>query len=95
MQTQLPRSRVLRKAFDSRFSLQIKKVFAKTVEDGARTQIDCSLNPEYDDFEKFSGLYWADVKPAESSDYGKDMVLAGKLWELTERNLAQRVKSKA
>jgi hypothetical protein len=56
------------------------------------TQIDCCLNPLYDNFDKFSGKYWADSKQANSSAFGCDVDLGKKLWELTELLLSEKTK---
>jgi len=62
---------------------------AKTVEDGARTQIDCSINPEYDDVDEWSGKYWKDVAVSgDCSQHANDMEMAKKLWTFSEGILA-------
>ena len=56
----------------------------QTPEEGAQTTIYCAVSEELEDT---SGHYYMDCKEAEdqASDLSKDMKLAGKLWEQTEK----------
>ncbi|XP_045190446.2 retinol dehydrogenase 12-like isoform X3 [Mercenaria mercenaria] len=56
----------------------------KTAEEGAQTSIYCSVS---EDLEGVSGKYYVDCQEAEdqSSDLSKDMGLAKKLWEISEK----------
>ncbi|XP_045190448.2 retinol dehydrogenase 12-like isoform X5 [Mercenaria mercenaria] len=60
------------------------KLFLKTAEEGAQTSIYCSVS---EDLEGVSGKYYVDCQEAEdqSSDLSKDMGLAKKLWEISEK----------
>ncbi|XP_045190445.2 retinol dehydrogenase 12-like isoform X2 [Mercenaria mercenaria] len=62
----------------------IAACFLKTAEEGAQTSIYCSVS---EDLEGVSGKYYVDCQEAEdqSSDLSKDMGLAKKLWEISEK----------
>jgi retinol dehydrogenase-12 len=56
--------------------------FMKSVEEGARTSIDCATNPAR---AAESGLYYDDCKPKTPSRLAQDAALARKLWEESAR----------
>ncbi|TXD39628.1 SDR family oxidoreductase [Lujinxingia vulgaris] len=53
----------------------------KNVEQGAATQCYVAVHPQVD----ASGAYFADCNEAKSSSYGRDMELARRLWDESER----------
>lgn len=62
----------------------VVELFAKTSEEGAQTSIYCAVSEEV---EGVSGKYYVDCKEAEdqASDQSRDMGLAKKLWEVSEK----------
>jgi len=59
-----------------------KPLFLKSVEQGAATETYVAVHPDVADV---SGEYFADCNVAKSSRLGRDMQLASRLWEETER----------
>jgi NAD(P)-dependent dehydrogenase (short-subunit alcohol dehydrogenase family) len=61
-------------------------LFLKTVPQGAATQTWAAVHPEA---RRHSGAYFADCNVARSSALGHDDALAGRLWEESERIVAE------
>ena len=58
------------------------RIFGKTVEEGAQTQIYLAVSEEV---EGVTGLYFADCKETEPSKNAQDDVVAKKLWEVSAK----------
>ena len=58
-----------------------KPLFLKSIPQGAATQTYVAAHP---DAGRVSGEYFADCNPTETTDNGRDMQLADKLWERSE-----------
>jgi retinol dehydrogenase-12 len=56
--------------------------FMKSVQDGARTSLDCATNPAR---AAETGLYYDECAPKEPSPLAHDTALAGRLWEESAR----------
>jgi NAD(P)-dependent dehydrogenase (short-subunit alcohol dehydrogenase family) len=69
-------------AWYARPVLALFRLFSTAPEKGARTSIYLASSPEV---EGFSGGYFADEKPATSSEVSRDEELARKLWTLSEK----------
>jgi len=67
----------------SRFS----KFLAKTPYQGALTSIKVSIDPSV---KGQGGLYWVDCHIAEPSARAKDMTMASKLWDISEKLTAEK-----
>jgi WW domain-containing oxidoreductase len=63
-----------------------KPLFLKSIPQGAATQTYVAAHP---DAGKVNGEYFSDCNPAETTDNGRDMQLADKLWERTEEIVAE------
>ncbi|MDP2311971.1 MAG: SDR family NAD(P)-dependent oxidoreductase [Pseudomonadota bacterium] len=61
-------------------------LFLKTVPQGAATQVWAAAHP---DAAALNGEYLADCNVAVTSDHGRDMALAARLWETTEGIVAR------
>lgn len=75
------------KAFERAFGVVAGPIFLKTVEQGAATQVWAAVHPGA---ATLNGEYLADCNVARSSEKGRDMDLAAKLWAATEA-IAARV----
>ena len=60
----------------------LTRIFGKTVEEGAQTQIYLAVSEEV---EGVTGLYFADCKETEPSKNAQDDVVAKKLWEVSAK----------
>ena len=58
------------------------RIIGKTLEQGAQTQIYLAVSEEV---EGVTGLYFADCKETEPSEYAQDNVAAKKLWEVSAK----------
>ncbi len=56
----------------------------KTSWDGAQTSIHCAVDPM---LANHTGRYYADCRETEPIDAAKDMNMARKLWELSEKTV--------
>ena len=63
-----------------------KPLFLKSTAQGAATQTFASVHPEA---ARHNGEYFADCNPSKSSAPGRDMALAERLWEESERIVAE------
>jgi NAD(P)-dependent dehydrogenase (short-subunit alcohol dehydrogenase family) len=60
-------------------------LFMKSIPQGAATEVWAAVHP---DAAKLNGAYLADCNEAKSSPQGRDMDLAARLWEVSERKIA-------
>lgn len=64
----------------------LSPLFLKSIPEGAATQTWAAVHPDAADI---NGEYLADCNVAKTNKYGRDMTLADKLWEATERIVAE------
>jgi NAD(P)-dependent dehydrogenase (short-subunit alcohol dehydrogenase family) len=64
----------------------VEPLFLKSIPQGTATQVYVAVHPDAD---RTSGEYWVDCNVAESTEKGRDLELAERLWEETEDIVAR------